>query len=267
MKIAFTTLGCPDWTFFQILDNAKAMGYQGIEIRGIEGEMRAENMWPLKPGKQQDTLRELESRGLTVPCFGSSVRFDDASKIKDMLQEGYSAIDVCARMGIKYVRVFGDRIAEPADEDRVIRQAAEGISALCAYAEGTEVEILLEIHGDFNHVDRIVKTASLIHSAKFGILWDVQHSDKIYGDDFLTFYEPLKHLIRHVHVKDHHRNHGEFKLCPIGEGDVPLKRIVNRLKADGYDGYYSLEWEKKWHPELPDAETVFPYFVAYLKNL
>ena len=267
MNIAFTTLGCPEWTFLEILDNARAMGYRGVEIRGIEGEMRAENMEPLKPGRQQDTLRQLEARGLSVPCYGSSVRFDDAGQTEAMLEEGRCAIDICARMGIPYVRVFGDRIVAPGDEDRIIRRVAEGISALCAYAEGTDVGILLEVHGDFNVADRILKTAALIKSPKFGVLWDVQHSDKVYGDDFLPFYEPLKHLIRHVHVKDHHRADGAFKLCPVGEGDIPLKWIVSRLKADGYDGYYALEWEKRWHPELADAGVVFPSFVDFMKGL
>ncbi|MGI6671774.1 MAG: sugar phosphate isomerase/epimerase family protein [Christensenellales bacterium] len=267
MNIAFTTLGCPDWTFLEVLDNAKTMGYQGIEIRGIEGEMRAENMGPLKPGKQQDTLRQLKVRNLTVPCYGSSIRFDDATQKEAMLEEGRCAIDVCARMGISYIRVFGDRIDDPRNEDRIISQVAEGISALCAYAEGTDVGILLEVHGDFNIVERILKTAEQIKSPKFGVLWDVQHSDKIYGDNFLPFYEPLKHLIRHVHVKDHHRADGAFKLCSVGEGDVPLKQIINRLKADAFDGYFALEWEKKWHPELADANTEFPSFVDFMRSV
>ena len=40
MKLGFSTLGCPDWTFDQVLDNARDMGYQAIEVRGIDGEMR-----------------------------------------------------------------------------------------------------------------------------------------------------------------------------------------------------------------------------------
>jgi hypothetical protein len=39
MKLAFSTLECPDWSFQQILDNAQQMGFNGIEIRGSENEM------------------------------------------------------------------------------------------------------------------------------------------------------------------------------------------------------------------------------------
>lgn len=37
-------------------------------------------------------------------------------------------------------------------------------------------------------------------------------------------------------------------LCLIGEGVIPIKEIVKTLESDGYSGYMSLEWEKKWHP-------------------
>jgi hypothetical protein len=33
------------------------------------------------------------------------------------------------------------------------------------------------------------------------------------------------------------------------------------LKNEGYDGYYSFEWEKKWHPYLPEPEVAFPHFI------
>ena len=44
MKRSFTTLGCPDWSFDRILKEAGRMGYTGVEIRGIDGVMRAEEI-------------------------------------------------------------------------------------------------------------------------------------------------------------------------------------------------------------------------------
>lgn len=38
MKLAFATLGCPAWTLEQIAVNAKAMKYDGVELRGISKE-------------------------------------------------------------------------------------------------------------------------------------------------------------------------------------------------------------------------------------
>ena len=37
--LSFSTLGCPAWTFSQALQHASASGYNGIEIRGIKGDL------------------------------------------------------------------------------------------------------------------------------------------------------------------------------------------------------------------------------------
>lgn len=39
--------------------------------------------------------------------------------------------------------------------------------------------------------------------------------------------------------------------------EAPLKEAIDALKTGGYAGYYSLEWEKMWHPEIPEPELAF----------
>lgn len=266
MKLAFTTLGCPDWSFDKILKQAAAMGYNGIEIRGLEGEMLAERIKQFQPGVQQDTRRALRRAGLKMCGFGTSVSFHDPDKTGEMLSQGRAAIDVCHAMGIPAIRVFGDRIGDQ-DEGEVIARVVRGIQALCDYADGSCVQVLLEVHGEFNTLERVYGVASAVERGNFGVLWDVEHSDKIYGDDFMRFYQPLKSFIKHTHFKDHKRAGGEFRLCRLGEGDIPLAKIARQLLSDGYDGWFSLEWEKKWHPELPDAQEAYPDFIRLMKNI
>ena len=112
-------------------------------------------------------------------------------------------------------------------------------------------------------LERLLALTRQITADNFGLIWDVAHSDRGCGDDFLPFYEALRPLIRHVHIKDHIRGGG---LCPVGQGDIPLEAIIAALEADGYDGCYELEWEKKWHPELDDPDTVFPAYVQWMKE-
>ena len=38
------------------------------------------------------------------------------------------------------------------------------------------------------------------------------------------------------------------------------------LLADGYDGYFALEWEKKWHPDLQEPELEYPHFIEWTKK-
>ena len=44
------------------------------------------------------------------------------------------------------------------------------------------------------------------------------------------------------------------------------RSAAQKLIEDGFDGYFSLEWEKKWHPELPDCDTEFPFYHDFMEN-
>ena len=46
MKIAFSTLGCPDFSWSDIYSMAKDLGFDGIEIRGLGNEIFAVKAQP-----------------------------------------------------------------------------------------------------------------------------------------------------------------------------------------------------------------------------
>ena len=50
----------------------------------------------------------------------------------------------------------------------------------------------------------------------------------------------------------------------FGEGDLPLGRMLSILHEMGYTGYLSLEWEKKWHPEIEEPEIALPQYARAL---
>ena len=41
MKTAFSTLGCPDWKWREIISTAKDMGFDGVEVRGVGNTLYA----------------------------------------------------------------------------------------------------------------------------------------------------------------------------------------------------------------------------------
>ena len=268
-KLAFTTLGCPEWSFTKILDEAQKMGYSGIEIRGIDGKMLAEEMTQFFPENRAATLAALKARNLEMTGFGSSVNFHQADKFDSMIAEGKTTIDVCQRMGIPAIRVFGDKIPPGESDASVIARIAKGASILAEYGEAKGVKVLMETHGDFITLERVKGVFDQVKSKNFKLLWDVGNTDYIYGDNFMEFYKPMKNLIVHTHIKDHFRgtpgDYSTYKYCLPGEGNIPIKAIVKQLTDDGYTGYYCLEWEKKWHPELPDPEIAYPRFVKIFK--
>lgn len=270
MKLAATTLGCPDWDFEKILTQFEKMGLDGMEIRGLEGEMDADKISYFLPENAEDTLRRLAEHHVKLAGFGTSCNFHNADQYDDAILQGKRSIDVCERMQIPFIRVFGDQFPEGSSREEVIARVIRGLRELCAYGEPKNVEVYLEIHGQFNTTEALEPILKEMKDVQnFGILWDIEHSDRSYGDNVEPFYRLIQPFIRHVHMKDYLRatESEPFRLCLVGEGDIPIPTLVSWLKRDGYTGYLSLEWEKKWVPSLPEAEIAFPAYVSYMKKL
>lgn len=258
MKLAFSTLGCPDWSLRYAVEQAKALGFQAVEIRGIRDCLRSDAIEELLPESRSASLRFARENGIAFCCLGASASFHEVHNRPENREEALAAVKLAAACGIPFVRVFGNNLTTD-DENTEIAGIAGQIRLLCEEARGTNVTILLEVHGDFNTGDRILKTADKVNCDNFGVIWDILHS----REDPVAFWERTKHLIRHVHIKDSI----QAKLCPLGEGELPVARIVRMLERDGYDGYYSLEWEKRWHPELRDAAEEFPAYIRFMKEI
>ncbi|MDR0495843.1 MAG: sugar phosphate isomerase/epimerase [Treponema sp.] len=270
-KLAFSTLGCPAWSFEKTLDEAQKMGFSGVEIRGLEDKLPAKEIAQFFPENKAATLAAFKAHNLEIAGFGSSVYFHDLDKYDSMLAEGKRDIDVCGFMGITTIRIFGNNLVEGEAEASVISRIAKGAGALAEYGEGKGVMVLLETHGDYNTVERIGAIIDQAKSKNLRLLWDISHTDAVYEDNFMEFYKPMKHLIVHTHIRDQIRgekgNESTNKTCFVGEGQIPVKAIVRQLLADGYGGYFSFEWEKKWQPELPEPELAFPGFVRFLNEI
>ena len=50
----------------------------------------------------------------------------------------------------------------------------------------------------------------------------------------------------------------------MGEGDLPMDAIMRALRSINYEGYVSLEWVRRYAPDLSDAGIVFPHFANFM---
>ena len=41
---------------------------------------------------------------------------------------------------------------------------------------------------------------------------------------------------------------------------MPVQRQIVALASTGYRGYYSFEWEKRWHPEIEEPEVAIAQY-------
>jgi sugar phosphate isomerase/epimerase len=296
-KISFSTLGCPDWSWDQIVARGVEYGFDGVEVRQIAGETDLRKAFAFSPPRSADVRADLERRGFAICGLGSSVRFDypEAGERAEQLQIGREYIDLAAGLGAGFIRVFGDVLppGDPQQQAAVVKQIADGLNALGSHAAERGIEVLLETHGDFAASSRVVELFAAVESPAVGIVWDTHHPWRFFQEPLWRSYKALVPWIRHTHWKDSVDAFPESTSSPdesarvsaaarahslmsghrpahyvlFGTGQFPAAECARLLKQGGYRGWLSLEWEKMWHPEIEDPETAFPAFAKAIREL
>ncbi len=266
-KLAFTTLACPNWSWEMIVSRAIEYGYQGIEPRGVEGEMDLTKARPFIKENLPSTKNQLKEYGLEVPCLDTSARFDDPETIDRNIEEARKHADLAAELNAPYIRVFGDRMRSPESASDTIAQVAESLDKLGEYAKDTSVMVLIETHGDFSKTDYMLELLRQIQSPAVGVLWDIHHPYRFQGESLESTFNRISNYVRHTHVKDSIMTENGPRYCPIGQGDLPLRNALELLRNHNYSGWISFEWEKRWHPEIEEPEVVLPHFVQVIHQI
>ena len=268
MRRSFSTLACPDWTLPQIIAIAVREGYDGIELRFVQGE---DSLWklPVFSGKElASTKRALTDHALTISCLDTSCRFHspDAAERARWIDEGKRMAGLAAELGAPGLRVFGDTIQPGADRASTQSWIAESVRELAEIAAARGIEIWIENHGDFAAAG---ETAAILDEAapsKIGVLWDPANSFVANHERPADGAARLGIAIRHVHIKDLWRDRDGWNYVLTGEGVFPLPQLKTALQGLRYDRFLSFEWEKKWHPEIADPEIALPHFARWFRK-
>src|SRR5262245_27334440 len=148
--LAFSTLGCPDWSIQQIVDFAVQHGYTGIEVRGLKREMDLPKCPEFSKEKQSATLALMKEKKLEFVGLGSSCKlhFTEGEEREKNLAEGKAYIDLAAEISCPNVRVFPNLLPKDSDKDQTMELISKGLLALGGYAKTKGVMVLMETHGD-----------------------------------------------------------------------------------------------------------------------
>ena len=52
----------------------------------------------------------------------------------------------------------------------------------------------------------------------------------------------------------------------LGDGEVRVQEMLRLLTGAGYAGWISVEWEKRWHPEIEAPEVALPQHLRLLES-
>lgn len=271
LPLGFSTLGCPRWEWTKVLDFAAAHGFAAVELRGLQTEMDLTKRPEFAPTQIDETLRQIAEHGLRISDLGASANMHETdAKRAAALDEARRFIDLAHALHAPYIRVFGNKYVEGVPRDQLLAHIARGLRELGDYAGDRGVTVLLESHGDFTDSPTLRELMERANSPAVAILWDAHHTFAFGKEAPEETVRQLGRWIRHTHLKDSVPAGTDRRYVLTGTGEVPVRRQIETLVRAGYTGWYSFEWEKRWHPEIEEPEVAFAQFAevasGYLRD-
>ncbi|MCD6563874.1 MAG: sugar phosphate isomerase/epimerase [Thermoproteales archaeon] len=265
IKISVYTLGFPGYRLEDVIRISAEIGYDGIDIR-----VREDGHIYIDASKEyrKKILELTNSYDLDIygiySYLGERFVSRDQNIREKALEDIKKHLDLTVDLEGIYLRIFPGT-SEISDEN--MRLFTEMLKQACKEAEDRDIYIGIETHGELVvNGDTCNYVLNEVGSEKLKIVFDP-------ANVYLREYNPVKELIKvklddviAVQFHDIKKEGNTRKSVLLGEGDVPFDPIFDYLVEKTYQGYIVDEYEKWWHPELPDPKEGLPIELRYLKE-
>jgi len=233
MKLAFMSSVCPRMTLGELIATGRKHGYEGIEFRpewrqahGIELELSAAD--------RKEAARLLSESGLEGCCLSPGVWFcrEEAGVRDQELEKLFRFIDLAADTRIGRIRVFGDPLPNTGSARRSANYEAQAdyLGRASRRAGEAGIRLVLETHCNFRAFDAGEVMYRAGYPAALWINWHLSHC-LAHGEDVDEAYRHVKGRVAHVH----------FSLLEEEDEQRHVRRQVELLRDDGFEGFFSLE--------------------------
>ncbi|MEW9549412.1 sugar phosphate isomerase/epimerase family protein [Nonomuraea sp. NPDC050783] len=246
MRLAVSTLGMPGEGLGRAVRLAAEHGCQGLELRlhpdtGVHAGLDA--------AERRSVCSRVAGAGLEIAALAGYVGICAPGPDGPVTEALLADLRLAADLGAPGVRVF-PRGADPALGARRLR-------AVSGAAAELGVRVLVETH---DAMATCAAVAGLLDAAgrpgSTGAIWDLLHPWR-HGEAPAGSLAALGPHLAYVQIKDA-VSAQDTTPVPLGAGSVPLEEAGALLRAAGYAGWVSLEWERTWYPQVAPVEEILP---------
>jgi sugar phosphate isomerase/epimerase len=217
---------------------ASDLGLRYVEVRSAWGT----NILDLDSDQLSKLRETLAEYGLKVSSIGSpigKISIDD--EFPPHLQRMRHAVEVAKTLEAPYIRLFSFFIPDGTDPDSRRDEVLSRMSALAEAAADSDVilahENEKEIYGDIPR--RCLDIVTSVSSPQLQLAWDPANFVQVGVRPFTEGYAMLRPHVSTIQIKDALLADGAVVVAGAGDGEVP--ETVRALRADGFDGFFSLE--------------------------
>ncbi len=222
----------------------KKLNMKYVEMRGVGGKGLVE--YPLDEVK---VIKErLDAEGISLSSVGSPIgKILIGDEFAPHMELYKHTVEIAHTMQTPYIRMFSFFMPEGESYDPYRGKVIDQLGQFVDYAKANDVILLHEnekdIYGDI--ASRCLELMNEFYGDHFKAVFDFANFVQC-KQDTMEAYQMLKSYVAYVHIKD--AVWDTAAVVPAGHGDGKVAEILKLLKADGYQGFLSLE------PHLSDFE-------------
>jgi 3-dehydroshikimate dehydratase len=217
-----------------------------LDLRSVENT----NVLDLSDAQVARIKETLDAHGIGVAAIASPIgKVPIDSSFDEHLHRFERALTLARALQAPFIRIFSfyppatqegkvdSSTVQPAEyRDEVLRRLRE----MSSRARAAGVNLLHENEKDI-YGDSIARCADLLQSCstpQFQAAFDPANFIQCSQTPYPDAYDALRPWVQYVHVKD---ARPDGSVVPAGEGVAHWPEFLQRLRADGYDGFLSLE--------------------------
>ncbi len=133
-------------------------------------------------------------------------------------------------------------------------------SRVAPFADKYKITVAMHNHDNLKDPNQFAKpesfAAAMSHSKNIGINLDIGHFTAA-GYDAIDYIEKNHARIASLHIKDRKKDHGAN--VPWGEGDTPIKPVLQLLKRKKYDIPANIEYEYRGDDAVAEVRKCFQF--------
>ncbi len=258
MKLGLVTyLWAKDWDSPTIIENCKAAGIGGVELRvehahGVSLEMSADQRGEVK--------KQFADSPVTLVGMGTNEQYDwpDPERLKEAMETTKKWLQLSKDIGGSGVKVKPNAFHEGISHEKTLEQIGRSLNELGKYALDMGQQIRLEVHGNGTQELPNIKTImDYVENKGATVCWNCNEQD-LDGQGLVYNFNLVKDRFGDTcHVRE------------LNVGSYPYQQLMDLLVNMDYNGWILLECRtdpadkvaalkeqnKVWHQMIEKAQS------------
>ena len=267
MKLGIIHYNFPEHSLSEFLRAIKELGYDYSEIM-------CRDVWPDEttgdPEAEAEKLRK-EMDEVGVKCSALSLQNDfvllDRAAIDQQIVRAERVCGLARILGTNVLRTEGGRPKEEVPEARWVEAMAGCLKRMADFIEKEDYYLAVDNHGKVtNDGDLQLRLFGMVGSKRVGANLDTMNYRATGQYDLeivYKFHRMVAPYTFHTHFKDGVMEDGKYRGTELGCGELDLSIAAKALKEAGYDGVWTVEYEKKDGDRVEGARKS----IEHLKSL